>query len=343
MAQRHLTDEKVLPSSWKAIRRTILYVLLVMVAINVASVYCFDKNSFNETYWIFQWKWRKLLDGPKLDWLIFGDSSGNQCLDAGLFAQSMGPSFNFCTFADALVRNDKDMLEAYIARHGAPKGVLLVHNHNIWYRTANPQVIAHGPIPFSKLSEYSEGVPDKGKFALTYALDRWVPLYAQHLSYWGFLTQPQKLFSKRTPVDEFGFEHHPNADTAHVTRHYNFHVDFASKNKFAVSKINLDAIDAMCKMAEKYNFDIYYAQSPMYDKAYANPVIREYYDQLMAFLQGLEAKYPRLHLLGPFPITEPAERMQSVDHATYATAEDYTQTIIGRIQALQQSGKNDAN
>jgi len=40
-------------------------------------------------------------------------------VDAALFSREMGPAYNFCTCGDALVKNDLEMLRAYLSRHGA--------------------------------------------------------------------------------------------------------------------------------------------------------------------------------------------------------------------------------
>lgn len=338
MPLKHNTAEKLEPSNGRTIVQTVLVILALTLLINTAAVAYLSRYTSNSTYWLLQTKWRSLMSGPALDWLILGDSSGNQGLDAGLFSREMGPAYNYCTFGDALLRNDADMLRAYIQRHGAPKGVLLVHTYDIWYRAANPQVVAHAPVPLCRLADYWADIPRKDQFLTKLLLDRWLPLWSQPSSLRAMVTHPLRLFAPRKELDDHGMELQYNPDPAHLKKDAADHLVFTASNTFTVSQVNRASVAEICRLADADHFDVYFAMCPIYEGVTEAPQFRAYYGEVLDYLNGVESANPRFHLLGPFPIPESAERMQSVDHVIHAAAEDFTHSMILRIRAAQAGG-----
>lgn len=332
---KHNTQELIAPARMSDVWKIIIGVLSVLVIVNIVAVFAFARWSYNDSYWLMRYKWRVLLNIGKLDWLVLGDSAGNSGLDAGLVSREMGSSYNFCIYGDALIRNDLDMLKAHIALNGPPKGVIMVHTYDIWHRVANPQVVAHVPFPPTRIDEYLDGVPSKSKFLRDWAMERWVPLYAQASSFRGFIAHPTQLFEPRRNLDEYGYQADTIAPKGSMSRTIDEHLTFTRKNSFEVSRINDESIREICHIADSCGFDVYFALCPIYDGILTNPTFREYFDQVVRYLESVDKISPRFYSLKPFPIIIEDSLMMNVDHMLDDGAKQFTHLVMDRIRAIQ--------
>ena len=339
MTQRHLTDEKVLPAKANEVRSVILWVIIALALINLASYFYIAKHSYNEDYWVLRYKWNKLIHATKLDWLILGDSSCGRGIVTEDFSKALGKSYNFGTFLQAMILGDEQMIREYIKHNGPPKNVLMVHTYDVWWHNFEVAVVAQTPVATDYLPLYSSASPSRFRFLMNFAVQRWIPLYSQGKSISKILQRPTEIFSPRIQFDKYGFRAEPKADTAIVESHFHGHQTFARSYPYQTMQIDRNAIFNICKLAETNNFDVYYSMSPIYEGVFADSAISARYFQVVDYLKGVEASSPRFHLLGPFPITERKERMQSIDHVVLPAAREFTQTIISRIQACQQQNK----
>jgi hypothetical protein len=188
----------------------------------------------------------------------------------------------------------------------------------------------------ANLKEYTTGLPSRAAFARDWALNRWVPLYAQASSYRSFVSRPQKLRQPRYALDAWGYEAELHPKPGALEKAMEEHTQFTKEHTFEVSQINRDALREICRLAEANNFDVYFTLCPLYEGALALPRLRTYYDQLVQYLETVEQSSPRFHLLGPFPLVNTAENMGNVDHLTDRGARDFTRLLIDRIRARQQ-------
>jgi hypothetical protein len=313
------------------------WTITLLLVVNIAGIFLFSRYSFNDTYWLLQTKWRAMLHSPALDWLILGDSTCNQGVDADMFSRTFGRCYNFGTFNGALIKTESDMLRVYIQRHGPPKGVLMVNDYNIWFRKALATVLANSPVPVRQFSGYWVDGQSRARFLGRYAADLLFPLSSQTLSYRGLCTQPDALFDPRRPLSSLGTEMQVADRPDLIPKEMKEHHDYAAHNKFFATRVNAKAMHEILELADHYNFDVYFSMPPLYDSLLADSSVKVLYDQSLQYVESFEKVSPHFHFLKPFPILEPAERMIGVHHTTRAASLDFTRLLIHRIQALREA------
>ncbi|MBI5059384.1 hypothetical protein HZB60_06340 [candidate division KSB1 bacterium] len=331
----HNTAERIPPSDSRTLRRIVLGLLAVLFAVNLMGIPVSRYFNYNDRYWLFSHKWRVAEHCGKLDWIVLGDSAPNQGFDAERFSRVRGPSYNFCTFVHTLIKGQLEILKTYMVRHGPPQGVLLIMADQFWFRVADPRLVALMPIPWSRLGEFTQEVESAWRFKLTVLLDRYVPLYSQPTTFQGLLRRPHRLLQPRRKLDAHGLELQSESMPEAVRESARKNSEFAGKTKFVVSEINRDAMAEMCQLADLNDFEIYAILSPIWEGAAEDTVYRAYYDQGTEYLYELERTLPRLHVLGPFPLTEPIEHMQHVYHVTRPWATAFADTVVARLRSRQ--------
>jgi hypothetical protein len=332
MPLKHNTVEKILPITGGTLRRTVLTVTVVIVGLNIFGLFFLMGHNVDSSLWLLRTKWERLLSGPPVDWLILGDSSGNQGVDAGLFAEAMGPAYNFCTFSNALLLNDEQMLEEYVKRNAAPKGVVLAHTYHVWHFPISPQVVAHVPVGFAALSEYLRFAPSKSDFLLEFFSCRWFPLYSQPYGYRELFTDPGMAFAPRFPIDGWGFVPVDKPDTAYALQHWKHRAEDRRKRAYVITLENRVAATRICELAQTHGFDVYYAFTPLYEAALSDSLVLADCREELRILRGLETRYSRFHVLGGLPPAEKLERMQYLDHVTLPAARDFTRSLVHQLK-----------
>ncbi len=126
----------------------------------------------------------------------------------------------------------------------------------------------------------------------------------------------------------------PNPEYVEAQKKTN--IEFAKKNKFKLSENNSKALERIVSLAEKHDFNIYLANSPIYEKLYEDKDFKAYYSQLQDTLGAYAAKSDRVHYIRE-PITFPKEQMENADHLVYSAAKVYTNKLISEIESIQKS------
>ena len=129
--------------------------IVVILLLNLLAIWVVQRYSPNRGYRLVREKWTLLLNLKEpVEWLVLGDSSGNQAVDPALLdARLGGRSLNLCTTGNALVLGDLWMLETYLRRFGPPRGVVLVHTYDLWGRDKNSNTVADVPLPWGYWTE----------------------------------------------------------------------------------------------------------------------------------------------------------------------------------------------
>lgn len=336
-----LTAERVAPSS----RRQVLGVLAGAIAgvllLNYAAAVALANDSRNLGYWLVRQKWERLNDlREPVDWLVLGDSSGNQSVMPSVLAERLGGrAVNLCTVANMLAVNDAWMLDAYIQRMGSPKNVVLVHVYDSWRRDLETALVTKIPRPWGFWRDLSPPVQLSNRQLAEAALDRYAPLYSRHATLASLLRR-----SDPSPIGAFtlgddGFMNVVSAKPEAVEREREEHAKVAREQPFVMSAMNRAALTRIRGLAETHGFDVYLANAPIYGRLWEEPGFAAYYAGVMRELKALIGSSERMHLLLEQPMQFPVSELQGVDHVTGAGALRYSAHLADALRAAQEDGK----
>jgi hypothetical protein len=339
MSSKHtqLPQEIIKPATLRNILLSIFGTSIILTLANFAAKSYLKTFPQNEGYWLVDKKWEMLNSLPKpVNWLIFGDSSCNQGVVTSIWQEKMQASaVNLCTFGDTLTVNNALMLAKYIEKYGAPKNILIVHVYDIWYRNINWNVTAQIPISLQEFQRLQPQLTPNLQESITVWLDRYLPLYSQNESLKNILKNPQNLGKANVGnLKEGGFMSEIKTNPGEVEADLNRHIKYLKRGKFNLSPANQESLKSMIALAEKYNFNIYLANSPIYEGLERNKDFLAYYQQLKATFQEFEQRSNKVHYIQQ-PITFPKEQMQNADHLVESSAKVYTEKLASQIIRIQ--------
>ncbi len=337
-----LTREVIAPSSKGAVLATVLGTLIVVLLVNLVALLYLDRHTANLGYWLVEKKWEILqnLQGP-VDWLVLGDSSGNQGIVPAEMTRALGgEAVNLCTIGGVSAIEDTWLLETYLERFPPPRGVLIIHSYDTWCRESEPVFLAHIPLTWGFWNRLTPPLALNAAATRDVFLARYVPLYAESetLSYLigqGLLS-PRKLFRERYHVQPDGYQRFERARPAEVRRDADNHLIFVSGATFALSAENAAALDHLAALAAQHDLDVFLASGPLYEDLFENEAFRRYHGQVGDSLQRAASQHLGLHYL-PAVYTFDAGRMASADHVVDAAARTYTRAVAAEIARISLS------
>jgi hypothetical protein len=350
-----MPEEKAKYSRARDLLTVLVIVFATVFSVNLFSNWYMNHPAApNEGYGTIQEKWKYLLNSPiQYDWLILGDSSAGR-VDPTLIAQSFdATAINFGVIGSMLVVNDAWMLEAYIEKHGPPNHVLIVHVYDVWRRNVGPRLIGSlGVIPLSW------GFWNRFGISLHLGLqDEWdlfvqrfISLYSRDQSIRYLLAATlagdialSDLVAPISTSREFNFPDNytglkidKTSKPDGVERDYQVHSNgLSNARRPEISDPNQHALRKIISLAEKHDFHVYIANSPVYEKLAAEASFQKYYTRLMNTINELIDESERVHLLVNLPLAYALEDMSaSVDHLLYPAARHYTNQLIEEINSL---------
>lgn len=327
----HLPIEKTSKQNTKDLVMSLFISLGLVLLINMAFFFYLKKYNPNKAYALIAHKWNKVFETSyKENWLILGDSSGNQGVDAQQFEKAgKGKALNLCTIADMLVVNDLWMLEKYIAQHDTPKKLLLVHTYDIWHRSNFPLgYMAQIPLSLqqdSSLSMRTLALPDWKKYLMNY-----FPLNYQRSSIAYLLQHPSQWLETSFEADQYGFEHRKEANIAAVLQDCEEHLIFVKSNRFEVSHQNRQALERLAAIAHQHHIQVYLSNAPIYEKLYQDEKFQVYYQDMQYFLSDFCQTNNWRYINAP-PMTFLAQEMENADHLNLKAARRFTTHLIQEI------------
>lgn len=347
-ASTNLASSSLLPSEHPPTHRrarpllTVVLTLALVLVLNFASGVLLRHVSPNRGYRIIERKWAMLESMTRpAETLILGDSTVNQGLDTRLirahYGDAEGATVNLATIGHMMLLNDAWMLERHIQRLGPPKRVILGHVYDIFQRRARTRHFLLVPaVP--TVGDWTVSPPIKmtTRDRALLATDRLFPMYAQNDSLTTLVREPSTLLKElRTPEPDAalaGFEPNPGpASVEFVAKNARAHLGAIKRYPGKLSDENRAALEHMCALAERHDFDIYLAVSPVYDAFEADPIFKRFFMPVREDLRAMDAKYERLHLVMDWPLAFPARDMDSVDHVLHTGAERYTRELLKAI------------
>jgi hypothetical protein len=331
-------DEVVPKSRPRAVAISLVVALLAFLGANLCAKCVLDRHTSNRAYWLISAKWRLLeAQTAPVDWLILGDSSGNQAVQGDRLAQKLGGStLNLCTIADMLVVHDAWVLRRYLDRVGPPKNVVVVHVADVWPRQLqNKQKMLLGKVPLPwgswEKAEPPLTLTPRETFALF--LDRYVPLYTDNLTISRWATRPKTFLKSRMSLDAWGYMRIDSPDPKNAVQDgKNKILYFGNARK--VSSANQAGLLELIRLSEEYGFRLIVAHAPVVDVLGTSPQFAVRLREMEASLRQAAGPDTPLPLVLNPPVMFPAALMQNCDHVTHPAASRYTDLLSEAILAL---------
>lgn len=333
--------QEVLPHSTKLIQ-TILFLLcpwLIFFLANLGANFYLKNFPENVGYWLIKEKWSMLLNLEKpIDWLVLGDSSCNQgVIPQILETELSGKAVNLCTIGNSLVLNSSWMLSKHIQKYGAPKNIILINVYNVWAREINWNVTSQTPLAWGYWNQLEPNLQLSLPEQKAVFLNKYIPLYSQNTSLKNILRSRDRLFqAKFIPLEEKGFMAVTEADIQNVELDAQRNIEALKNTDFSLSTTNQKSLEAIVELAERHKFNVYIANSPLYQELYQNQDFQVYYHQVQDKLQKYSDRSNNVHLIMTKPMTFRKEEMENADHLIVSSAKSYTRQLAEEIKKLQQ-------
>lgn len=334
--------ERLRPSGKKEILCNLLGPILVFLLLNFSAGWYLEHFATNLGYRLIREKWKLLHGLPgKVDWVILGDSSGNQGLRPDILKETLGvSSVNLCTIGSLTLAGDAWMLEAYLRKFGPPRKVLIIHSYDVWAREISRDAMAMIPEPWGFWESYHPSPEFTPRDTFKIFLARYVPLYSQHQTLTEIFASPRTAFRKHFTLREDGFmaEEEPDPKTVrHAVR--NHLASVRKRPSFHLSSINVRALKGLEETASQHRFEIIFVNGPLYRGMYEQEDFRSYYNRIIKWLADFTASSPSLRSAFEEPFLFSENEMQSIDHVTVFAAERYTREVVIRLRALKDRKK----
>jgi hypothetical protein len=341
-----LPREQPVSASPRRIAATVVLTLLLVAGANFAFRTHLRQRADNLGYWMLDYKWSLLRDcDTPVDWLVLGDSSGNQGIDPRVLGAALGGRcLNLCTVGSFTALSDAVMLDAYVRRHGPPRGVVLVHVYDVWNRDLKLPLAARfdpGALAAAGLTPACvHGWRDRVRLWLY----RYVPLDSSHKTIARIL-QGRETNASAGPF-HFVNGYMPQWRPAPHAVHDDFDRHMAkiaapaesAADTCAGTELSADnraALERIVALADAYDFPVYLVPSPVYAGLWDVPAFRTHFARVHDEIAAVFAASPRTQVLFHAPATFAADEMQNADHVTARAAADFTATVGREIRAVE--------
>ena len=315
----------------------VLGTLLTTLLVNVSAIWYINNNPENLSEVLIKKKWEMVLDMEHpADWLILGDSSGNQGVVPDIFNKRFGgTSINMCTVGTLLALNDAWILDTYIQRLGPPRNVLIVHVYDIWQRDLNYYHMAKVPLEWHYWERLKPTLELDLHSTWSIFLTRYIPLYSHDRTLSRKIKHPWAGSRSYSQIQDDGFMARSEPNPVRVLEDAEKHKSFLKDNEFNLSALNRAALTQIIELAERYKFNVYLANGPVYEGLYETEDFRTYIASVREALGTFAASSEWLHYILQVPATFPADQMQNVDHLVYSAALVYTDELVSEIISLE--------
>ncbi|GJM40176.1 MAG: hypothetical protein DHS20C20_04580 [Ardenticatenaceae bacterium] len=313
--------------------------IFLLILINWGVMWMDRNYPENRGYWLVRQKWELLnqLSEP-VDWLILGDSTGNQGLVPEVLTERLGgTAVNLNTVGGMGAVDDAWMLAEYIDRFGPPPQVLIVHTYDVWPRRVAPVFLAKTPLPWGAWQdEYIPSVILDGEEKRDVWLTRYFPLYANNTTLGRAI---RRWIYEGTPILQKRFQLQPNGymplaavpESSNIERDLQDHLHRINANAFSLSESNREALNQLVALAETHEIEIFLAFGPLYEKLAADENFQAYYAAERAEIEQITNLSAYVHLLETTAVF-PADKMENVDHLIFEAAQIYTGMLSEEIR-----------
>jgi hypothetical protein len=343
---KYLTREVLTESSRQSMLISVFGTALLVLAVNFGAMWYIDHYVENKGLELVERKWEILQTmEPPVDWLVLGDSTGNQGVVPEVLESKLGgTALNLCTIVPMTTLDDAMMLDVYIDKFGPPKNILIVHSYDALFTEMSPLIFAKVPLPWGISSRYrfSPALISTSQ-QVQIAVARHFPLYFENGSLKNIifdgLKSPEALFVSNkghlnlTPE---GYMPVYQSRPDDVEEDKKGHIEAIKEHEFKVTNVNIVAIDHIISLADQYGINVYIVTGPLYEDFYQDRVFQERFAEIQAWWSKAAGRSDYVHYLTTVS-TFPRDQMEEVDHTTHLAAEQYTKNVSSEILKLQEN------
>jgi hypothetical protein len=277
-----------------------------------------------------KWQLLESLDQP-IEWLILGDSSADQgVIPSQVEASLGGKAVNLGTIGNMLLVDDIWMLDKYIEQHGAPNNIVIVHVYDMWRREAEPAVFSLVPGFWWSMRPSLSLSASESVELLAF---RYLPLY-QVRNLLISLAGGRALFPTKTVISPDGFNGHEEA-RPHITElDLIGHKSIILPHPFELSDVNQRALNRLVELTDEHGFNVYIANSPIYEGLKSEPSFQVYFENVQEMLITLDERSRNIHYVLCDTPSFPKEIMRNIDHVNVQGAATFTKQLTESIAAL---------
>ena len=324
------SDHTVTPRQWLG---TLCVAAVVLITVNLACKGLTKAYPVNTGFTLIDTKWRLLrtLDQP-VDWLVLGDSSGDQGVDPRLIQDIAGErSVNLCTIGNCLLVDDAWMLDEYLQRFPPPKRVVLIHVYDVWNRERIPtSLLAAFPMKHGFWSKRTPSFTLTPKQQASVFARRAAPMAFQNTSITAFLlgrwTRPPAT-PHTTRGD--GFSPRTNQSDKRVISDVASHRYRLKSKTFKMSSLNEAALQRLLETTQRAGIELVIANSPISKLLAEEASYQAFRQEMDTWFTATLAPYPHArHLYFDEPMAFETHLMRNADHTTLAAAQTYTRALV---------------
>lgn len=324
--------ETTKPTSSKSLIKILAFVVAIILVLNALFFFLLIHFNPNLGYLIVDYKW-KLLEEQKetVDLLVLGDSSGNQGFSVDEYKDQTGKdALNLCTIGPMLTLDDSWMLQKYIDKVGVPKEVLVIHAHDVWPRNFNKVLQSRIPLREIQSEKYKPVIPDTYQESFIYLLYKYLPMYSQRQSISQLIMHPQS-YGHDLEFQTGGYMLWDEVDSLNTRSNFNEQINLVRSGSFQISKSNLEGIESMISLAEKYKFKLFLANSPEYELLWEDRDFQAYYKEMADKLNSIciSSKYAKF--ISDQPELYGIDQLAGTDHIITESGPDYTRRLISKL------------
>jgi hypothetical protein len=337
MLNRYIPNEITKSVKKTYVALMIIALLISVIALNVFAYHKLKISSPNKGYAIIHKKWDLLFNKKqRVDWLILGDSSGNQGINTERIKKQTGKNaLNLCTIGNFVALDDAWMLDTYLKKYGAPEKVIIVHVYDTWHRPFElsgkvyQNLYSQIPLLKLKLSKTKPSLNLSFHKELNILGDKYFPIVSQQKSL-KMLTLGNRNHRWKNSLDftDLGYMYWDQANATRVESDANAHLKNIGVQKAYFSDASKAGLDYIKQLAEQHKFDVYLVNSPLYKGMLENSDFVAYYKSVNKLLHTYCNTSNYLHHINADPITFEKSMMQNVDHLTSEGALIYTDHIL---------------
>jgi hypothetical protein len=312
--------------------------LLVTAAANLGAMKLLEAFPQNRGYRTIREAWSELDNqDSESDWVVLGDSGCGHAVVPQILEETLGGSVaKLCSLGNMALLDDAWMLDEYIHRYGAPRGVVIVHVYDVWKRGRPPLgLLAQVPRAFGFWGRFEPALDLDWRASLDVFMARHLPLVGERASLKNLFRRDLAAVPALLVRDERDSDEGLVTDTAGVMRDLRNHLDGIESNRFAVSQMNLEALSRIVELAHEFGFEVYVANSPLWEELAANQSFQDYNDELQAALATYARLEPSVHYLEGTSTFDLYSMIRTVDHILPAAATVYSRDLAERIARSQ--------
>ncbi len=316
--------------NWHHIIASTIGAVLIVIATNIFMYAYLRANPVNEGLSRVYDKWAYLnaLE-TGADWILLGDSSCTTGLQPALMEKRLGASvINLCTIADTGLTHDAWMLQYYIKRFGAPKGVIVARVFHEWDRTRDDlrPLVDDIPLPREEWGNFIPQMEFSWQWKLYQKFRPFTVLYDKSLSVAFLMRKIFKVANRSEKrrdsleqrlsfiVRNKGFVPEARANPDRVRAEAQALLKQHSGKPFYISPDNVDALKTMASLADKKSFAFYIMNSNVPDVIVKDDGMLAFYADMALVMQRLISANGKGRFIGQNPPAFAAEEMENIDH-----------------------------